>query len=252
MKYRTVILSDIHLGTKHCQDEKLLRFLKSLEAPCGHKYLIENLYLNGDIIDMTNMNHKIFWSKHRTILKKFLRMADKGVKIIYLVGNHDFHLHELLKNDFDLDFNGIEFKERFVHLAADGKKYLILHGDQFDGLVRIHPWLYQFGDFAYAIMHSINTLQNKFRNYLGLNQWSFAHWIKTKTKNALKFVSKFEDLVAAEAIKSKVDGICAGHIHMPQDIIIKNTRYLNSGTWCEITSCIVEHIDGRMELILEP
>jgi UDP-2,3-diacylglucosamine pyrophosphatase LpxH len=250
MKYKSVILSDIHLGSSHCQADKLLSFLKSLETKDGHGYQIENLFLNGDIIDMTNMNHKIFWTQHRKIIKKFLRMADKNVKVFYLVGNHDFYIHEIFKHDFDLDFNGIEFSERHIHIAADEKKYLILHGDQFDGMVKINPWLYKLGDFAYSIMHVINTFQNKIRRLFKIKEWSFAHWVKSKAKSAVQFVSNFEQLVVDEAKKEKVDGVCAGHIHIPQDIMIGDIRYLNSGTWCELTSCIVEHIDGRMEVLI--
>lgn len=250
MKYRTVILSDIHLGTKHCQGDKLLKFLKSLESKDGHSYQIENLFLNGDIIDMTCMNHQIFWTEHRKILKKFLRMADKNVRIFYIIGNHDFHLNEMFKDDFDFDFNGIQFKERYIYTALDGKKYLILHGHQFDGLVRINPWLYKLGDIGYNLLTSINTFQNKIRKLFGFKEWSFSHWIKTKTKNAIKFISNFESLVVQEAKKEKVDGVCAGHIHVPQDIMIEDIRYLNSGTWCELSSCIVEHMNGDMEVLV--
>lgn len=249
LKYKTIWLSDIHLGTSISQAHQLLEFLKSLETKNGHGYAVEKLYLNGDIIDMTNINHKIFWTAHRTVIKKLLRMADKGVQIHYIRGNHDYYLEEIFQHDFDIDFNGISFSEREIHTTVDGKKYLVMHGDQFDGIVKIHPWLYGLGDFLYGILIFINKWQNRIRRLFGGKEWSFSLWLKTKAKNAVKFVSNFEKLIVTEAHKADVEGIICGHLHILKDEMIDEIHYLNSGCWTEFCSCIVEHPDGRLEAI---
>lgn len=249
LKYQTVFISDVHLGTSICQANNLLDFLKSLETEDGKGYRIKKLFLNGDIIDMTNMNHKIFWTAHRTVIKKLLRMADKGVEISYIFGNHDYYGKEIFDHDFGMDFNGIHFAEREIHVTKDGKKYLVMHGDQFDGIVKINPWMYKFGDALYSVLIFINKWQNRFRRLIGKKEWSFSLWLKMKAKNAVNFVSNFEKLIVEEAEKHETDGIICGHLHILKDEMIGNIRYLNSGCWTEFCSCIVEHPDGRMEAI---
>ena len=244
--YRALWLSDIHLGTDICQHEKLLKFLKGLERFDG--YDVETLYLNGDIIDMTCMDHKIFWTKHRIVLKKLLRMADKGVKVVYVFGNHDFYGKEIFNQDYGIAFNGIKFAERVIHLGADGKRYLVLHGDQFDGMVAMHPWLYAIGDWLYWLMTKINQAQNWVRRFFKIPEWSFSLWLKTKTKEAVQFVSNFEQLITHEAAKEKVDGVICGHIHQMKDEMINGVRYLNSGCWTEFCSAIFETQDGKIEV----
>jgi UDP-2,3-diacylglucosamine pyrophosphatase LpxH len=251
MKYRSVFISDIHLGTDICQYDKLLQFLKSLESEDKSSYDIENLFLVGDIIDMTNINHRIFWSKGRTVIKKFLRMADKGVNVYYIPGNHDYFVrNELLEEDsITHSFDGITFAEEYIHEAVDGKKYLILHGDKFDGAVRLHPWIYKLGDWSYQFLIFLSKWQNKIRRLLGFKEWSLSLWLKTKAKSAVNFISNFENLVVDDAKRNNVDGIIAGHIHKAEDKMIGNIRYLNDGCWTEFCSALVEHTDGTMEII---
>lgn len=248
-KYRSVFISDLHLGTDLCQHEKLLSFLKSLENKEGTGYLIENLFLNGDIIDMTNMNHKILWSKHRTVIKKFLRMADKKINIIYTIGNHDYYLRKEL-SDMSADLGGIKFCNEYIHTTVKGKKYLVVHGDIYDGAVRSMPWLYFVGDQAYTIANYINKVYNGIRKLFGYEYWSLSAWLKKKVKNAVSYINNFEHIVVDSVMDRGVDGCILGHIHTPADKMIEDIHYLNSGTFCELTSCVVEHNDGRMEMLI--
>ena len=249
MNARTIWISDLHLGTKLCQDEKLLKFLKSFENEDKTGYNLEKLYLNGDIIDVLQMDHKVFWGKHRTIIKKFLRMADKSVKIVAVQGNHEHNLFdEILNNDMsDINLNGISFKEQDIHIGVDGKKYLVMHGHQFDGVVRLNPILYALGDNLYKFMNIINKVQNTIRKFFGYNEWSFSLWIKTRVKEAVKFINNFEKLVVEEAKRQNVDGVINGHLHVLEDKMIDGIRYLNSGTMVEFCSYIIEHEDGAIE-----
>lgn len=247
MRARTVFISDVHLGTPHSQYKKLLAFLKSFETEDGSGYNLQKIYLNGDIIDVTNFDAKIFFSEHRTVIKKLLRMADKGVEVIYVGGNHEAPIR---KDIFATpgQFNGIKLCNQDVHTTALGQKFLIIHGDQFDGVVNLHPFLYQLGDALYKLMTMINTVQNKVRRWMGKSEWSFAHWIKSNAKSAVKFVGKFEMLVADYAKKNGVDGVIAGHIHVPEDRMIEGVRYINSGTWVEICSAIIEDVEGNLSV----
>jgi UDP-2,3-diacylglucosamine pyrophosphatase LpxH len=246
MNYNAIWISDVHLGREECQYLKLLTFLKSLETEDGHGYRVKTLYLNGDIIDVTNFQKKPFFSLHLTVIKKILRMKDKGVDIVYILGNHEAPLKHFIFENEDMAYNGIEFKKHAIHEALNGKKYLVIHGDQFDGAIRTHPIIYKLGDWAYGWMNGINHLQNKIRRAFGKEEWSFAHWIKSKAKGAVKFVSNFEHLVAEYAKKYNVDGVMAGHIHMPEDRMIDGVHYLNSGTWVEICSAILEDETGKI------
>ena len=248
-EYNAIFISDVHLGTDHTQHTKLLEFLKSLETEDGHGYRVKTLYLNGDIIDVTNFHRTPFFNHHLTVIKKLLRMKDKGVRLVYILGNHEMPLKSYMF-EHDHVFNGIEFKQMDIHQAINGKKYLVIHGDQFDGMVRMHPFLYKLGDAVYILMNKINTLQNKMRKLFGMGEWSFAHWIKNKTKSAIKFVSKFETIIVEYAKRYDVDGVCSGHIHMPDDKMIGDVHYLNSGTWVELCSYIAEDTDGNIEVVV--
>jgi UDP-2,3-diacylglucosamine pyrophosphatase LpxH len=245
-KVTSVFLSDLHIGSVNLNHHKLFEFLKSLENEDG-SYSVKNIFLVGDIIDMTEFNHKVFWTKHRNIVRKLLRAADKGVNIFYIVGNHDYFLeNEILKSEEHLNFNGIQFHREFIYVNNKGQNCLLIHGDQFDGIVALNPILYKIGDVLYHVMHMINKLQNRVRKMFGKSEWSFALWIKTKTKEAVKFMSNFETLVVEKAEKTGADIVVAGHIHQLSDKMIGNVRYMNCGTFCEFQSYIVEYEDGEM------
>lgn len=249
IKYNTIWLSDIHLGNPNCQYQKLYKFLKSLENSEGG-YNVKNLYLVGDIIDMTQFNHKVFWGLHRIIVKKFFRMADKGVNIIYIRGNHDYLVEsEFLKDSPEgICFNKIQLKYNDIYKSLSGDEYLILHGDEFDGVVRTYPILYWVGDIGYKLIIKINTMQNKLRRLFKIKEWSFAQWVKFNVKKSIQFINNFELLVVGEAKKKKVDGIICGHIHHAEDRNIDNIRYLNCGCWVEFCSYIYETSEGIIKV----
>ncbi len=240
MKYRTIFISDVHLGTSVSQSGRLLEFLKEHE--------FEKLYLVGDIVDMTAISRRSFsWEEsHNTVLQKLLRLARKGVQIEYVIGNHDvfleFFIHE--------HFGNIRLKERDIHVTADGRRCLVMHGHQFDGVVTKMPWLYWLGDTMYDFALFINRVYNWFRKLLGKDYWSLSLYLKSKVKNVVKFIGSYEHLVAHEALASKdVDTVIVGHIHMAADKEISGIRYLNCGCWTEFCSAVVEHEDGRLELL---
>jgi len=248
-KYKTVWISDTHLGNPNCQHEKLYAFLKSLENSKGN-YDIEKLYLVGDIIDMTQINHKILWSKHRKVIKKIFRMADHGVEVIYIPGNHDYYVRtEFLKDNPDgVDFKNIKIKRNDIHYTKKGEKVFILHGDEFDGVIRMYPILYKVGDLSYKMIIFLNRLQNRFRGVLGIPEWSMAQWIKQKAKRAIQFINRYEELVVKAAIEKGVDAVICGHIHNAANTLIEddgNTiRYLNCGCWVEFCSFVYEDKNG--------
>lgn len=243
--YNAIFLSDIHLGTSVCQADKLLLFLKSLETPTG--YNVKTVYLVGDIIDFTAMAVKNKWdSSHTTVIQKFLRMSRKGVKFYYIQGNHDY----ILENVLDWTFGDIQIAERVIHETKTGERYLVLHGHQFDGFVHTMPWLYWLGDTAYSLSIFINKWFNKGRKLFGLNYWSLSYYLKTKVKSTIKFINDFNKIIVEECKNTKdISGIIYGHTHCPSDSMIDEYRIMNIGCSTEITTCIVEHEDGRLELI---
>jgi UDP-2,3-diacylglucosamine pyrophosphatase LpxH len=230
MRYKTVWISDVHLGTDITKSKELLKFIKENE--------FEKLYLNGDIIDIVQMKKKVFWNTdHSTIIQKLL------------IGNHDELLKSMIDcNDMFQDAN-IQFVERDIHHTVNGEKILTLHGHQFDGALKTWTWLYFVGDKAYSFALFINKWYNRISSIFGCNYWSLSLYLKTKVKNAVKFISKFEQTVVDEAKKHDVGIVCAGHIHVVQDINIDDVRYLNSGCWTEYCSCVVEHVNGELEVL---
>jgi UDP-2,3-diacylglucosamine pyrophosphatase LpxH len=248
MRYKSVFISDVHLGTDICQHQKLLDFLKSLESKDKKGYNVENLFLVGDIIDMVHMNHKIFWSQHRTVIKKLLRMADKGVTIYFITGNHESYLRDDM-HELPDDLNGIQFCDKVVYISVSGKKYLVIHGDQFDGAIRSMPWLYWLGDKAYTVALFCNKWYNKIRKLFGRPYWSLSLWLKSKVKNAVKYIGNYEEIVCKKVKDEGYNGVVCGHIHKADNKYIGDIHYLNSGCFTEFCSVIVEHKNGEMELI---
>lgn len=236
--YRTLFLSDVHLGTKGCQADLLLDFLRYHDA--------ETLFLVGDIIDGWRLKKGWHWPQaHNDVVQKLLRKARKGAKIVYTPGNHD----EFLRSYLGVHFGGVEVVERKVHETADGRRFLVIHGDQFDVVVRHARWLAHFGDWAYVSALWINTWVNKARRTLGFPYWSLSAWAKLKVKNAVNFIGAFEEALCNEARRTEVDGVICGHIHhaaMHSDFGIE---YINTGDWVESCTAIVEHHDGHMEVI---
>jgi UDP-2,3-diacylglucosamine pyrophosphatase LpxH len=238
--YRTIWISDVHLGTRGCQAEFLLDFLKHNEA--------ETYYLVGDIFDGWRMKKSWYWTQaHNDVIQKLLRKTRKGSRIIYIPGNHD----EALRNFSStmLQFGGISLQDEAIHQTADGRRLLVIHGDSFDGVVKYAKWLALLGDWAYTAMLGANIVFNRVRRRLGYGYWSLSAYLKAKVKNAVEFVGDYERAIADEARRRGVDGIVCGHIHKPEMREIDGTLYCNCGDWVESCSALVENLDGTLEII---
>ena len=235
---RTVFISDVHLGTKGCQPDLLLDFLKHCEA--------QTVFLVGDIVDGWRLKASWFWpQRHNDVVQKLLRRVRKGGRIIYVPGNHD----EFLRDYAGSNFGGIDIVEEAVHWTADGRKVLVIHGDKFDVVVRHMRWLALLGDHAYDFAIWLSVHISRARRRLGLPYWSFSAWSKQKVKRAVSFIGAFEEAVAADARKAGADVVVCGHIHHPVMKTIDGIDYINTGDWVESCSAVVEHHDGRLELI---
>jgi UDP-2,3-diacylglucosamine pyrophosphatase LpxH len=235
---RTLFISDVHLGTRACQAEALLAFLRDHEA--------DTIYLIGDIIDGWALKGSWYWPQaHNDVVQKILRKGRKGARIIYLPGNHD----EFLRGYYGTHFGGIEVQETAIHETADGKRYLILHGDAFDFVIRHARWLAHLGDAAYDFAIFANRIASAVRRRLGLPYWSLSAWAKLKVKNAVNVIGKFEEALAREAARNEVGGVICGHIHHAVSRDIDGLHYLNTGDWVESCTAIVENHDGRLEII---
>jgi UDP-2,3-diacylglucosamine pyrophosphatase LpxH len=238
--YRTIWISDVHLGTRGCQAELLLDFLKHNHA--------ETYYLVGDIFDGWRMKKSWYWTQaHNDVIQKLLRKARKGAQVIYIPGNHDEALRDF--SSAALQFGGIALQDEAIHETADGKRLLVIHGDAFDGVVKYAKWLALLGDWAYTAMLGCNLVFNRIRRRLGYGYWSLSAYLKAKVKNAVEFVGNYERAIAEEARKRGVDGIVCGHIHKPEMRMIDGILYCNDGDWVESCSALVEHLDGRLEII---
>ncbi len=237
-RYRTVFVSDIHLGTPGCQADQLLDFLKHHPS--------DYLYLVGDIIDGWQLRRRWYWPQaHNDVVQKMLRRARKGCQVIFIPGNHD----EFARQFFGQQFGGIEVVEEALHLTADGRKLWVIHGDYFDGVIQHAKWLAHVGDNAYEIALKLNRYLNNLRGRLGFPYWSLSQYLKLKVKSALNYVTSFEEAVAHEARRRGHQGVVCGHIHRAEMREINGTLYCNDGDWVESRSALVEHMDGRLELI---
>ncbi|MFZ2871824.1 UDP-2,3-diacylglucosamine diphosphatase [Zavarzinia sp.] len=237
-RFRSIFISDIHLGTRGCQADILLDFLKHTES--------DQLYLVGDIIDGWRLRRSWFWTQsHNDVIQKVLRKARKGTKVTYIPGNHD----EAARDYVDLHFGGVAVLMEAIHTGADGRRFLVLHGDAFDGVVKYARWLAHLGDRAYNIVLTLNTWFNVLRRRLGYSYWSLSAYLKHKVKNAVDYISSFEDAVAEEARRHRVDGVICGHIHHAEIRDIDGITYCNDGDWVESCTALVEHADGRMEIL---
>ena len=235
---KALFISDVHLGMKNIRVEQLLDFMRVYDA--------ETIYLVGDIIDGWRLQKTWRWpSTYNLLLQKLLRKARKGARIVYLPGNHD----EFLRGYLGTHFGDIEIVDRAIHHAADGKRYLVIHGDQFDVVVRHAKWLAHLGDWAYNAALRVNIGVNYVRRKLGFGYWSLSAWAKNKVKNAVSFIGRYEEALAHEAKQTGVDGVICGHIHHADIHDHYGTRYINTGDWVESCTAIVEHHDGNFELI---
>ena len=244
-KFRTIWISDIHLGTKGCNAELLIDFLDHTDS--------ETMYLVGDIVDGWRLKKKFYWPpSHNDIVWRILKRAKRGTRIVYIPGNHD----EMIRPFAGMKFGDVEIKRAAFHTTADGRELMVLHGDEFDTIMLAHRWLAFVGDALYHLMMKINNWVSKVRTMLGLPYWSISKAAKHKVKNAVEFISKYEEVVARAAAERGVDGVVCGHIHTAEirDFTHdgKTVEYFNDGDWVEGCNALVEHIDGSMELLHWP
>jgi len=236
--FRTIFISDVHLGTRGCKAEMLLDFLRRTES--------DTLYLVGDIVDGWRLKKHWHWPQaHNDVIQKLLRKARKGTRVIFIPGNHD----EFARDYCDADFGDIELRREVIHEAADGRRYLVIHGDEFDGVVLYARWLAVLGDWAYVMALEVNHWMNVVRRRLGLPYWSISQFLKHKVKNAVQFITRFEQSMADLAVKRGVGGIICGHIHHAEIRHVGDVVYCNDGDWVESCTAMIEHPDGRMEIV---
>ena len=236
--YRAIWISDLHLGTRGCKAEFLLDFLRDTEA--------ETIYLVGDIIDGWRLKKSWYWPQaHNDVVQKVLRKVRKGTRVIYVPGNHD----EWLRDFTQLQFGGVEVVEDAIHVTADGCRFLVLHGDMFDAVVMHARWLALLGDGAYTAALWLNRHFNTARRRLGYPYWSLSAYLKRRVKNAMQYITSFGEAVADEARRRGVEGVICGHIHHAELRKIGDILYCNSGDWVESCTALVEHFDGRLEIL---
>jgi len=237
-RFRALFISDVHLGTRGCQADKLLDFLRRHEA--------DTIYLVGDIVDGWALRSSWYWPQaHNDVVQKLLRKGRKGSRMIYIPGNHD----EFLRGYYGTHFGGIEVVEHAIHDGADGRLYLVVHGDMFDIVVTQARWLALLGDKAYELALAANRLFNALRRVLGAPYWSLSKWAKLKVKNAVNYIGAFEKALATEADHYQVDGVICGHIHTAAMHDDFGVRYMNCGDWVESCTAVAERYDGCFEII---
>ncbi|MDR3522910.1 MAG: UDP-2,3-diacylglucosamine diphosphatase [Acetobacteraceae bacterium] len=239
-RFRTVFISDLHLGTRGCRTDFLADFLRRTQC--------ETLYLVGDIVDGWRLRKSWFWDEqHDEVLRLILKKAQTGTEVIYLPGNHDEMLRHWLP--LGLEIGGVKLRQEAVHVTAAGKKLLVVHGDEFDSVVRYAKFIALLGDWAYNTALYVNRHFNTLRRHLGLPYWSLSQWLKRQVKEAVKFIDQFELALAHEARKRGLDGVVCGHIHHAEMREVDGVMYLNDGDWVESCTALVEHFDGRLELL---
>lgn len=237
-KYRSLFLSDLHLGTRLARAEELNNYLKTVE--------VDNIFLLGDIVDVQAIKRRLYWDPHHNaVIKRFFKMAQDGTNITYITGNHDRDMMGLK----GLDFSGITIKKQTIHTTNQNKKYLLMHGDKFDGVLNEKMmFLYALGDHCYTLAVMLNYPINLLINLFGI-EWSLSNYLKSKVKNVVQFISNFEKLVSREAF-GIADGVICGHIHTASHQCFEGIDYFNCGCWTESASVVVENMDGSLELLI--
>ena len=240
MHCKSIFISDIHLGTKGCQADSLCNFLKA--------HTCDNLFLVGDVVDGWRLRKRWYFPQsHANVIRRILTSAKRGTKVYYLLGNHDEGLRPFLR--FNIDIGRIKILNKHTYTALNGKKYLIVHGDMFDVLMRKNrKWIMHIGDTLYDLMISFNTYFNKVRKLFGYPYWSLSKWLKSNTKEAVKFINRYEDYVAQYCKDKGYDGIVCGHIHHAEIKTINSIEYMNDGDWVESPTALLEHVNGEWEI----
>jgi len=240
-RVRALFISDVHLGTRTAQAEPLLDLLKSVDA--------DILYLVGDIVDFWKVRRGPHWPQsHNDVLQKLMRKVRKGARLVLVPGNHD----EALRDYVGMQFGGLEIHKDFLHTTARGRRYIVMHGDEFDVVVRSAKWLALLGDRGYEFALWLNNPLNWARRHLGLGYWSLSGYLKYRVKKAVAFIGAFEETVATEACRRGADGVICGHIHHASDRNLHGIHYLNCGDWVESCTAVVETLDGDLRVVTWP
>ena len=239
-RYRAIFISDVHLGTKDCRSDFLADFLR--HTTC------DSLYLVGDIVDGWRLRKSWYWdANHDEVIRLILKKARSGTQVTYVPGNHDEMFRAWL--GVGLEVAGVKLRQDTEHVTADGRRLLVMHGDEFDSVVRYAKFLALLGDKAYGAALVANRYFNAVRRRLGQPYWSLSAWLKRRVKEAVKAIDRFESAVAGEARRRGFDGVVCGHIHHAEMREVGGILYLNDGDWVESCTALVEHADGRLELI---
>jgi len=237
-RFRSLWISDLHLGTPGCRANALLDFLRRTEC--------ETLYLVGDIVDGWQLRRSWFWPQaHNDVVQKLLRKARKGTRVVFVPGNHD----EFARRYIGHNFGGIDVVDEWLHVTADGKRLWVTHGDLYDGVIQCARWLAHVGDHVYEFLLRLNARLNSMRARAGLPYWSLSRYLKLKVKRAVSYVGAFEETLAREAKKRGADGVVCGHIHHAELRTIDGILYANDGDWVESLTALAEHADGRLEIL---
>ncbi len=237
-RYRSIFISDIHLGTRGCKAEQLLEFLETHDC--------DQLYLVGDIVDGWRLKRSWYWPEaHNRVMQKFLAMARAGTRVIYIPGNHD----EVARDYHRLTIGDVMILRDAVFETADGRRFLVIHGDEFDGVVKYAKWLAHLGDAAYNLALALNNWFNLARRRLGYPYWSLSAYLKRKVKNAVEYIDNFEEALSEEARRRGLDGVICGHIHHAQIRDLDGITYCNDGDWVESCTALVEDRSGRLSIL---
>ena len=236
--YRTIFLSDVHLGARGCQADRLAAFLKA--------HTCDRLYLVGDIVDGWRLKANFYWpQEHTNAVRRILTLAKRGARLVYVTGNHD----EFLRRYSDLAFGNISVVDRAVHETADGKRLLVVHGDQFDVVTRYHRWIAFLGDAGYNLLLRLNRWLNALRRRFGYGYWSLSAWVKRRVKRAINHIGDYERAVARECRRGGFDGVVCGHIHHAEIADFDGVRYMNCGDWVESCTALAEDRDGVFRIL---
>ena len=236
--FRTIFLSDIHLGTRGCQAELLTGFLK--------QHSCDRLVLVGDIIDGWRMKSNIYWPQaHTNVLRRFFTLTKRGTQVVYVTGNHD----EFLRRYSGMELGNLTLVDRYIHTTADGSRCLVVHGDEFDVITRYHRWIAWLGDIGYTVLLESNRHLNRLRSRLGYGYWSLSAWVKHHVKRAVGYISDFEEAVVHSCEKEGFDAVIYGHIHHAEIRDIAGTRYMNCGDWVESCTALVEDERGQFHIL---
>ena len=236
--YPSIFVSDVHLGTRGCQADRLAEFLKA--------HTCDTLYLVGDIVDGWRLKSGFYWPQaHNNVLRRILTMAKRGTRVIYVTGNHD----EFLRKYSPMEIGNLEFVDRVEHTTIDGKRLMVVHGDEFDVVTRYHRWIAFLGDIGYTILLEANTYLNIARRRFGYGYWSLSAWIKYRVKKAVNFISEFEGAIAHQCQKEGYDGAICGHIHHAEIRDIDGVLYMNCGDWVESCTALVEGAQGGFQIL---